>query len=284
MTYLSTEQVAQLLRGINPARVSHDDAGYSHLQAYDVRAHLNRIFGFARWSADLLDLTALYEQETTTKQGKPAYKTAYRATLRLTVHAPDGTLLASYTEAAVGEATMPDFKRGDCADMAIKTAESQALKRCATNLGDQFGLSLYAKGSTAALVKRTLLTPETTATATNAAVDHDTVPVVPETPAEEMSSSSAVEPPPVPDPVVSPSGEGDGGLDKPALVAALRERVLEAMQHRNRNEALQMLTRISMEAGQRKVLSEPTMSPSGEPMTLNVLVDEAIKHRTRSTT
>lgn len=286
MTYLSPEQVAQLLRGLNPSRVSQDDAGYSHLQAYDVRAHLTRIFGFGRWSADLTDLTLLYEMETTTKQGKPAYKTAYRATVRLTVCAPDGTVLATYTEAAVGESVMPDFKRGDCSDMAIKTAESQAFKRCAANLGDQFGLGLYAKGSTAALVKRTLLNPEESAA--DSAVDHDAPPVVPETPTEEMSSSEVVEPPPVPDPVVSPSGEGDGGPDKAALVAeavaALRQRVLDAMQHRNRNEALQMLTRISMEAGQAKLLNEQTTSPAGAPLTLNVLIDEGVKHRTRSAT
>jgi hypothetical protein len=38
--------------------------------------------------------------------------------------------------------------------MAIKTAETQALKRCAINLGDQFGLSLYRNGSTAPLVRK----------------------------------------------------------------------------------------------------------------------------------
>ena len=49
---------------------------------------------------------------------------------------------------------MPDFKRGDAHDMAIKTAETQALKRAAINLGDQFGLSLYKKGSTGPLVRK----------------------------------------------------------------------------------------------------------------------------------
>jgi hypothetical protein len=52
---------------------------------------------------------------------------------------------------------MPDFKRGDVHDMAIKTAESQALKRCATNLGDQFGLSLYRNGSADPVVTVTLV-------------------------------------------------------------------------------------------------------------------------------
>jgi hypothetical protein len=38
----------------------------------------------------------------------------------------------------------------------MKTALSQALKRCAVNLGDQFGLSLYNDGSQAPVVLRSL--------------------------------------------------------------------------------------------------------------------------------
>ena len=40
--------------------------------------------------------------------------------------------------------------------MAIKTAESQAFKRCAINLGDQFGLSLYNNGGTSSVVRAVL--------------------------------------------------------------------------------------------------------------------------------
>jgi hypothetical protein len=43
--------------------------------------------------------------------------------------------------------------------MAIKTAESDAFKRAAINLGDQFGLSLYNNGSTQPVVKQTLVAP-----------------------------------------------------------------------------------------------------------------------------
>lgn len=154
MTGLSQRQIDQLLKPVNPVRVKKLD-GLSHMESYDIRAHLNRVFGFAMWSEDLIDLTALYEKETTTKAGKAAFKVGYRATVRLTILATG----ASYTEAAAGEALMPDFKRGDAHDMAMKTAESQALKRCAINLGDNFGLSLYDQGSLAPLV-RAVLYPE----------------------------------------------------------------------------------------------------------------------------
>lgn len=184
--YLTPTQVDQLLRPINPSRVAVLD-GLSHLEAYDVRAHLNRLFGFGRWSEELIELVELFALDTTTKNGKEAVNVGYRATVRLTVHAPDGTQLACYTEAAAGDSIMPTFKRGDCYDMAIKTAESQALKRCATNLGDQFGLSLYNSGSKNALVQRTLVgMASTKETAKDEAVDAHAPAVVPAAPAPTL--------------------------------------------------------------------------------------------------
>jgi hypothetical protein len=40
--------------------------------------------------------------------------------------------------------------------MAVKSAESDALKRAAVYLGDQFGLSLYRDGSTSRVVVHNL--------------------------------------------------------------------------------------------------------------------------------
>ena len=50
--------------------------------------------------------------------------------------------------------------RGEAHDMAIKTAESDALKRAAINLGTQFGLSLYDEGSMKDVVGMTLAREE----------------------------------------------------------------------------------------------------------------------------
>jgi hypothetical protein len=49
---------------------------------------------------------------------------------------------------------------GDLHDNAIKTAASDGLKRCAINLGTQFGLSLYDNGSRTDVVKMTLVKPD----------------------------------------------------------------------------------------------------------------------------
>ena len=151
---LTEQQTTVLLQGIAPSRVAVMD-GMSHLEGYDVRAMLTRMFGFCNWDEMALEPTQiLYEQETQTRAGKPAFKVAYRASRRVIIRDFEGVHLCHHDGSAVGESIMPDFKRGDAHDMAIKTAESQALKRCAINLGDQFGLSLYNDGSLHPLVRK----------------------------------------------------------------------------------------------------------------------------------
>jgi len=147
---LSTEQVNELLKPIDPNRVSKDGKGFSHVEAWDIRRTMNRIFGFANWSSrvDLMELVS--EREVTQRNGKQGWNVVYRA--RCTVEVSEGFMSGggTYTEWAAGDATNPTL--ADAHDQAIKTAESQALKRCAMNLGDQFGLSLYHNGSTNATV------------------------------------------------------------------------------------------------------------------------------------
>jgi len=153
MGYLLPAQQEQLLKPINPNRVHKDGRGFSHLEAWDIRAHLNRIFGFANWSAEVVDLQLAFE-ETGKSEGR--WNVCYRATVKLEVNSPEGYPLATYTEAAAGDATNYP-SRAEAHDQAIKTAESQALKRAAVNLGDQFGLSLYRDGTTQAVVGKTLV-------------------------------------------------------------------------------------------------------------------------------
>lgn len=150
---LRANQIEQLLKGINPSRVGKDGKGFAHLEAWDVRAHLIRIFGFAKWSQELIELEQIFETSIE-KDGKTRWTVAYRATVRLTIFTGE-IEDAVYTEAAVGD-SQNNPSRADAHDMAIKTAESQAFKRCAINLGDQFGLSLYRNGSTASVVRAVL--------------------------------------------------------------------------------------------------------------------------------
>jgi recombination DNA repair RAD52 pathway protein len=191
----------------------------SHLAAYDVRAHLNRVFGFARWEGEVVESWQLFEEVDGEKKWNPEKRgrngstyagwddnrkvsVGYRVRYRLVVKAPDGTELARYTEEGTGDANnFPGTKRADAHDFAVKTAESQAMKRCAINLGDQFGLSLYRNGSTEPVVTVTLVGQlENPEEGTATAVDDQAPAVVaeqePETPAageDEVSPPAAAQ-------------------------------------------------------------------------------------------
>jgi len=162
MTF-SPAQVEQLLRPVNPRRVQRDNHGMSHLAAYDVSAHLTRIFGFGGWRKEILSLELVAEDAVKDEgRNRLGWFVTYRCTMRLIVHSSTDEGDWWNEDGATGSASnLPD--RGDAHDFALKNAISYALKRCAKDLGDQFGLSLYNKGSTAALVGRTLATPDLTA-------------------------------------------------------------------------------------------------------------------------
>jgi len=146
MNNFTPEIVEALQQPINPSRVSKDGKGFSHVEAWDIRRTMNKIFGFGNWSMDTEHMELLFDvsEENPKKPGAMRWSVGYRAQVTVTVGG------ATYTEWAAGDAINP--VRGDAHDMAIKTAESQAFKRCAVNLGDQFGLSLYNNGSFAATV------------------------------------------------------------------------------------------------------------------------------------
>ena len=215
MTGLNRLQVDALLRPIAGARVGKDGKGFSHVEAFDCRRRLIEIFGFGAWSGEVLDISLIFEQEIPPQdpKHKPRWTVAYRCTYRLTIHATG----AVYTETATGESTNQP-SRGDAHDLAVKTAESQAFKRAAVNLGSQLGLSLYAKGSLAPIVRHvlgddparigpdgTIIRPEKPEHADT--TDHVTEPVAPEAPAPgEGEATGYAGPSPVQDPE-SPVGE-----------------------------------------------------------------------------
>lgn len=173
---LNPGQIDQLLKPVNPSRVRKRE-GNSYMEAHDIKAHLTRIFGFGNYDSEVFQLDLMYEREGKSKSGAPAVSVGYRAGVRLTVRTPDGATLATYTEyAAAGATNYPVNKLADAHDMAMKSAASYALKRCAIHLGDQFGLSLYNNGSTGAFVGGTLVGAEKPAAPDDVAVTDETEP------------------------------------------------------------------------------------------------------------
>jgi recombination DNA repair RAD52 pathway protein len=150
---INQAQYDQLLKPLHPSRVAkRSQAGrqLSYLEAWDVKAHLIRIFGFGGWSWNVLKAELAFEEQNEKGQWNVGYKVIGRLYI--------SQLGCDYSEAAVGSASIP--QRGEAHDMAIKTAESDALKRAAINLGTQFGLSLYNDGSLADVVHTTLDKPQ----------------------------------------------------------------------------------------------------------------------------
>ena len=152
---LALEQIGQLLEGIDPRRVARTQ-GRPNMEAYDIRAHLNRIFGFGNWDGEA-DRMELISERFYKKNNRDVMAAVYRCRYTLRIRTIGGEHLATYTEWAMGDASgFAANLVGETHDFAIKTAESQALKRCAINLGDQFGLSLYCGGRTDPVVNWTM--------------------------------------------------------------------------------------------------------------------------------
>lgn len=152
ITQAQHEQLLKPLHGSRVAKRTQSGKQLSYLETWDVKAHLNRIFGFTGWSWEVTQAEIAFEGTVISNKGTEQWNVGYKVVGTLRVAG------AMYAEAAVGSASLPS--RGDAHDMAIKTAESDALKRAAICLGDQFGLSLYNNGSIAPVVKGTLYSPE----------------------------------------------------------------------------------------------------------------------------
>lgn len=159
-TPLSDKQITVLMQDLKAHRVAsrrQGGANLSYLETWDVKAMLIRVFGFAGFSAENTNTTVLRMEKDAPaftgsansrtrkmdEDGNPAFNWNVTAmcTVQLTIHQTG----AVYTETAAASQTGPDV--GEVTDFAIKTAESDALKRAAIYLGTQFGLSLYNSGS-----------------------------------------------------------------------------------------------------------------------------------------
>ncbi|HCB59128.1 MAG TPA: hypothetical protein DEP82_14735 [Arthrobacter bacterium] len=172
---LTDMQLKQLMADLNPNRVASRKQGgtsLSYLATWDVKATLIRIFGFGGFSADAdecelvriennipkysgygkdkVEVPIEYTPDGQIKFGTANFRVTARARVKLTIH----QLGATYTEWAASSQTGPDI--GEVSDFAIKTAESDALKRAAIYLGTQYGLSLYNDGATADVIQAIL--------------------------------------------------------------------------------------------------------------------------------
>lgn len=224
---LSDEQVSVLLNDLTVARIAHRSQGganLSYLEGWDVKATLIRVFGFGGWSSELLE----YHTENVNREaGKNHNLLGIAMSARISLHIHQ--LGAWYTEGAVSEQTGPIY--GDVADFALKTAETDALKRGAISLGTQFGLSLYDKGSTKDVVRVVLAPAQKGARARflesvkgDAPVidDAPTNPIEPEKPGWEGQSEGGALPADTPDAAAPEPAAAEQEMDPTTRAARAR--------------------------------------------------------------
>lgn len=155
MKPLTEEQLAILMRDLNKNRVSFRKQGgrqLSYLEAWDIKATLIRVFGFGGFSFDTTDVKVVDISHNDPEKPNKA-TVSVLVTGRLTIPQLGATFTESAASSQAGSQGV-----GDVMDFAVKTATSDALKRCAIFLGTQFGLSLYDNGSTSEVIK-TIVAP-----------------------------------------------------------------------------------------------------------------------------
>jgi hypothetical protein len=127
--------------------------GFTYISHQAIRVNLIRIFGWGRWSFELIDQECLHEGKRPNRKGGDNWIITYRVMGRLSVEFDDGRT-ATFTEAAVDSAINPMYEQAH--DNAVKSASSMAIRRCAMNLGSVFGLGLYFDGYTGEAIKHTI--------------------------------------------------------------------------------------------------------------------------------
>lgn len=161
--HITATQQEVLMRPIKPGRIAKRSQGgkeLSYLEAWDVKAHLIRMFGIGNFDIETVDQQLIAVREYQSSNGKDMAEAIWFAKVRLVLRDGKGGEIARYSESAVGGTSGPASMIGEHHDNAVKTAASDALKRCAINLGNQFGLSLYNNGSTKDVIHDTVVVPE----------------------------------------------------------------------------------------------------------------------------
>ena len=232
---LTDLQLKVLFAGLHGSRVGQNQKGFAHVQQWDIRRFLIRVFGFGGYDTELvsIDLIREIEHPASNQGGKPRWTVAYRVHQRLTVKDIHGRPIATFDGVATGDAqNQPSL--GDAHDGAVKEADSQSLKRAAVNLGDAFGLSLYNGGKTDAVVIWSAAHPTKPADETPASALPEDPPVESEpdaTPRQsepEPPAAKSEQPPARPRAVPSPAKQEEDPEDRAAALDAMWQAAKEA--------------------------------------------------------
>jgi len=133
------KQMQALTRKLNPKHVRTrvaDGKTLSYVEGWHVIAEANRIFKPDAWDRETIQVKCVWEG---TRDGREAC--TYMARVRIRVRA--GDLVVVRMGSGTGHGIGPT--RGEAHEFALKTAETDAMKRALATFGNPFGLALYDK-------------------------------------------------------------------------------------------------------------------------------------------
>ena len=135
------EQTAALTAPLNRLYVKKNPKGFDYVAGWHAIAEANRIFGFANWDRETVEMRQLGEPELVGAHWRVAYHCRVRITVRT-----DASGEVVRDGSGYGSGIVKDIR--DAHESAIKEAETDAMKRALMTFGNPFGLALYDKEQT----------------------------------------------------------------------------------------------------------------------------------------
>lgn len=115
----------------------------SYVEGWYVIDRLNQIFGALNWEKTIMSTNCVQAEQYKNRENKELWKVGYTCSVSLTIRT-DGLITKTTEDFGFGQGIDADL--GKAHESAIKEAVTDALKRCAKDLGMSFGLELYSKG------------------------------------------------------------------------------------------------------------------------------------------
>jgi DNA recombination protein Rad52 len=137
MTGLREDQIKALNGKLKAAHIrTREENGkeLSYIEGWFTIAEANRIFGFDGWNRETVDSVCVWQGRTGGR--RCCY---YTAKVRVSVHTAGKIITREGSGFGGGSGDNP----GEAHEMAIKEAETDAMKRALMTFGNRFGLALY---------------------------------------------------------------------------------------------------------------------------------------------
>lgn len=127
---------------------SNGSFNLAYLEGWYVIDRLNKVLGQFNWGYEVEKLDKVYEGQLENRYGKKEFHVSYVATVILTFNSlrSEDKYYSGHSFSDVGYGNGRDkMNPGAAHELATKEAVTDALKRCAKNLGMSMGLALYDK-------------------------------------------------------------------------------------------------------------------------------------------